>query len=177
MKATGVVRRIDELGRIVIPKEIRKTMHIREGENIEIFIDGDQNIILKKYSAIKKLDDFAQRFTDAIYAFLKYNIMITDMDSIIAISGPLKKELNGQSLGEDMLNAIKKRESVLEKNIKMISITNQHSYEGSYIIHSIVSNGDVVGLVILLSIEEKIGEVEEKIVHIASQFLAKYLED
>lgn len=69
MKATGVVRRIDELGRIVIPKEIRKTMRIREGENIEIFIDGNQNIVLKKYSIIKKLGDFAQSFTDAIYSF------------------------------------------------------------------------------------------------------------
>ncbi len=177
MKATGVVRRIDELGRIVIPKEIRKTMHIREGENIEIFIDGDQNIILKKYSAIKKLDDFAQRFTDAIYAFLKYNIMITDTDSIVAISGPLKKDLNGQILGSDLLSAIKNRVSILEKGNKKISITDHHSYEGSYIIHSIVSDGDVVGLFIVLSTEDKVGEVEEKIVHIASQFLAKYLEE
>ena len=177
MKATGVVRRIDELGRIVIPKEIRKTMHIREGENIEIFIDGDQNIILKKYSAMKRLDDFAQRFTDAIYTFLKYNVMITDTDSIIAISGPLKKELSEQSLGIDMLNAIKKRESIFEKNGKKISITDKHSYEGSYIVHSIVSNGDVVGLFILLSTDDKVGETEEKVVHIASQFLAKYLEE
>ncbi len=177
MKATGVVRRIDELGRIVIPKEIRKTMHIREGENIEIFIEGEQNIVLKKYSAVKKLDDFASRLTDAIYAFLKYNVIITDTDSIVAISGPLKKELNGESLSEDMINAIKRRESILEKNNKKITITNNHSYEGSYVIHSIVSDGDVVGLVILLSTEDKIGEVEEKIAHIASQFLAKYLEE
>lgn len=177
MKATGVVRRIDELGRIVIPKEIRKTMHIREGENIEIFIDGDQNIILKKYSAIKKLDDFAQRFTDAIYSYLKCNVMITDTDRVVAISGPLKKELNGEMLGQDMLNAIKKRESILETTPKQLSITDNHSYKGSYMIHSIISNGDVVGLVILLSEEEKIGETEEKVVHIASQFLAKYLEE
>ncbi len=177
MKATGVVRRIDELGRIVIPKEIRKTMHIREGENIEIFIDGEQNIVLKKYSAIKKLDDFASRLTDAIYSLLKCNIMITDTDHIVAISGPLKKELFGETLGQDMIKAIQKRESILEKNIQKLSITDDHSYEGSYIVHSIVSDGDVVGLVILLSTEDKVEETEEKIVHIASQFLAKYLEE
>lgn len=177
MKATGVVRRIDELGRIVIPKEIRKTMRIREGENIEIFIDGNQNIVLKKYSIIKKLGDFAQSFTDAIYSFLKYNIMITDTDSIIAASGPLKKDLNGQNLSNDMISAIKRRENILEKHPKTIEIINDKTYEGTYIIHSIVSNGDVVGLVIILSTEEKVGEIEEKVVQIAAHFLAKYLEE
>lgn len=177
MKATGVVRRIDELGRIVIPKEIRKTMRIGEGENIEIFIDGDQNIVLKKYSAIKKISDFAQHFTDAIYDFLKYNIIITDTDSLIAVSGPLKKEVNGKLLSEDMLSIIKKRESIIEKGLKNIVLTDYYSCDGSYMIQPIVSNGDVVGLVILLSTEGQVGEIEEKVVQIASQFLAKYLEE
>ena len=74
MKATGVVRRIDELGRIVIPKEIRRTLRIHEGENIEIYIDEKENIVLKKYSVMKKLGDFAQSFTDSIYSFLKHTI-------------------------------------------------------------------------------------------------------
>ena len=177
MKATGVVRRIDELGRIVIPKEIRKTMRIREGENIEIFIDDNQNIVLKKYSAIKKLGDFAQHFTDAIYSFLKYNIIITDTDSVIAVSGPLKKELNGRDLSDNMLAAIKRRENILETHTKSITIADDKSYDGTYIIHSIISDGDVVGLVIILSMEDKVGETEEKIVQIAAQFLAKYLEE
>lgn len=177
MKATGVVRRIDELGRIVIPKEIRKTMRIREGENIEIFIDSNQNIVLKKYSIIKKLGDFSQSFTDAIYSFLKYNIIITDTDSVIAASGPLKKDLNNQNLSDEMISAIKRRENILEKHSKPITIASGKTYEGTYIIHSIVSNGDVVGLVIILATEEKVGETEEKIVQIAAQFLAKYLEE
>ena len=116
MKATGVVRRIDELGRIVIPKEIRKTMRIREGENIEIFIDGDDRVVLKKYSMVKKLGDFANRFTDSIHAFLKYNVVITDTDSVIAVSGSLKKEFNGKPLSDEMLHIIQKRESILNKN-------------------------------------------------------------
>ena len=71
MKATGVVRRIDELGRIVIPKEIRKTMRIREGENIEIYTDTNDEIVLRKYSIMKKLGDFAQVYADSINNFLK----------------------------------------------------------------------------------------------------------
>lgn len=177
MKATGVVRRIDELGRIVIPKEIRKTMRIREGENIEIYIDGDQNVVLKKYSILKKLGDFAQSFTDAIYSFIKYNIIITDTDSVIAASGPLKKEFNNQNLSEEMISAIKRRENILEKHTKNISIIPTSTVGGTYIINSIIANGDVVGLVIILSTEDKVGEIEEKIAQSAAQFLAKYLEE
>ena len=76
MKATGVVRRIDELGRIVIPKEIRKTLRIKEGENLEIFIDDKENVVLKKYSLMNKIEDFAQNFTDSINSLLKHNINI-----------------------------------------------------------------------------------------------------
>lgn len=103
--------------------------------------------------------------------------MITDTDSIIAASGPLKKDLNGQNLSNDMISAIKRRENILEKHPKTIEIINDKTYEGTYIIHSIVSNGDVVGLVIILSTEEKVGEIEEKVVQIAAHFLAKYLEE
>ena len=74
MKATGVVRRIDELGRIVIPKEIRKNLRIHEGENIEIYINEKENIVLKKHSLIKEIDDFAQKFTDSLHSFFKKDI-------------------------------------------------------------------------------------------------------
>ena len=101
MKTTGIVRRIDELGRIVIPKEIRKSLRIKEGESLEILIDNE-DIILKKYSVIKNLNDFAQNITDSIYSFIKNNILITDTNSILAVSGPLKKELLNKSIGTDL---------------------------------------------------------------------------
>ena len=87
MKATGIIRRIDELGRIVIPKEIRKTLRIKEGESLEIFVDNSENIVLKKYSIIKKMDDFAQDFVDAICSFIKHNVIIANNDTILAVSG------------------------------------------------------------------------------------------
>ncbi len=177
MKATGVVRRIDELGRVVIPKEIRKNLRIREGENIEIYIDSNDNIVLKKFSFMKKLGDFAQNFTDSIYSFLKYNIMITDADQFLAVSGPLKKDLNGKRLSEQLMTCIERREHILEKHEKEIELTPGLVKQGTYVIYSILVDGDVIGLVILFSEDERISEIEEKIVQIAAQFLAKYLED
>lgn len=177
MKATGVVRRIDELGRIVIPKEIRKTLRIHEGENVEIYIDDKENIVLRKYSIMKKLGDFAQSFTDSIYSFLKHTIIITDTDHIIAISGELKKEYINSSISDALLTSIQRRENILEKHEKKLKIKQDEEIECTYAMNSIVCHGDAVGIVIILSTDEKITETEEKIAQIAAQFLSKYLEE
>lgn len=177
MKATGVVRRIDELGRIVIPKEIRKTLRIHEGENVEIYIDEKENIVLRKYSVMKKLGDFAQSFTDSIYSFLKRNIIITDTDHVIAVSGDLKKEYLNSSISDTLLASIQRRENILEKHEKTLKIKSDQEIECTYVMNSILCQGDAVGLVIILSQTEKITEIEEKIVQIAAQFLSKYLEE
>ena len=177
MKATGVVRRIDELGRIVIPKEIRKTLRIHEGENVEIYIDDKENIVLRKYSVMKKLGDFAQSFTDSIYSFLKHNIIITDTDHVIAVSGDLKKEYLNSSISDALLNSIRRRENILEKHEKDLKIKSDEELECTYVLNSILCHGDAVGLVIILSKIDKITEIEEKIAQIAAQFLSKYLEE
>ena len=177
MKATGVVRRIDELGRIVIPKEIRRTLRIHEGENIEIYIDESENIVLKKYSVMKKLGDFAQSFTDSIYSFLKHTIIITDTDRIIAVSGDLKKEYLNCNISDSLLSSIQRRENILEKHEKTLKLKNDEEIECTYAMNSIICHGDAVGLVIILSEDEKIAELEEKIAQIAAQFLSKYLEE
>lgn len=177
MKATGVVRRIDELGRIVIPKEIRKTMRLREGEKIEIYISEKEEIILKKFSTLRNVSDFAQNFADSINSFTKYNIIITDTDSIIALSGPLKKKFLNKNISEELVFAVKRRENILEKHKKPIKLTDDQEVEGTYVINSIVVNGDVAGLVIILSEEDQIKDTDEKIAQIASQFFTKYLEE
>ena len=177
MKATGVVRRIDELGRIVIPKEIRRTLRIHEGENIEIYIDESENIVLKKYSVMKKLGDFAQSFTDSIYSFLKHTIIITDTDRIIAVSGDLKKEYLNCNISDILLSSIQRRENILEKHEKTLKLKDDEEIECTYAMNSIICHGDAVGLVIILSEDEKIAELEEKIAQIAAQFLSKYLEE
>ena len=99
MKATGIVRRIDDLGRVVIPKEIRRTLKIREGDPLEIFVDRDGEVILKKYSPIGELGDFAQEYADTLYEVMGHVACIADRDTIIAVSGaPKRSFLTGLSV-------------------------------------------------------------------------------
>lgn len=177
MKATGIIRRIDELGRIVIPKEIRKTQRIKEGENLEIYVDNEENIILRKYSAIKKMDDFAQDFTDAIYSFIKHNVFITDNDTILAFSGPLKKEYNQKPISEDLESKVKRRENMIEKHAKKIHLTEDKEEEGTYAVSPIIINGDTVGMVMIFSKDDPVEDEDFKIVQIASRFLETHLSE
>lgn len=177
MKATGIVRRIDELGRIVIPKEIRKTLRIREGENLEIYVDTDENIILRKHSLMNKINDFAQNFADAIYTFVKHNIIITDTNTVIACSGPSKKDYLNNPISEKLQTSLLRRENILEKYEKEYKIIEDKEEKGTYAISSIIANGDAIGLVIIASNDERISEIEERVAKIASQFLGKYLEE
>lgn len=170
MASTGIVRRIDELGRIVIPKEIRKTLRIQEGENIEISLDNRENIILKKYSVMKNLNDFAQNLTEAIYNFLKKDIMVSDTDTIIAVSGPLKKTYFNQKLSLSFLENVK-----MEQYSTSIEIIEGDVIDSSYIIQPIYMNGDTVGFIFLFG--DDITELDKNIIKIASSFLSKYLED
>ena len=91
MSTTGIIRRIDELGRIVIPKEIRKNLRIKNGDNLEIIVEGE-NIILRKYSQIENLENLASIYADSFYQVLKYNVIITDTDKIVAVGGNMKKK-------------------------------------------------------------------------------------
>ena len=176
MKTTGIIRRIDELGRIVIPKEIRKNLRIKDGENLEISID-DKSIILKKYSLMKKIEDFAQSFTDGIYLYIKKNIIITNRDSIIAVSGSLRKEYLNQEISNQLNKFIDRRENIHEKYVKKIEIVEGLELEGTYAISAIIVNGDSAGLVIIFDDVETISEEEYRVIQIFSNFLSKYLEE
>lgn len=177
MKATGVVRRIDDLGRIVIPKEIRKSLRIREGENLEIFVDHNENVILKKYSLMNKINDIASDFTDSIHTFTNNNVIITDLDSIIAVSGPLKKNYLDKPISTNLLTSINRRENIVEHHKKTIELIDGDELEATYVISTIVANGDAAGLVIILSTEEDISETDDKIANITAKFLARHLEE
>lgn len=175
MKSTGIVRRIDELGRIVIPKEIRNNLRINETDHIEIYVENE-SIVLKKYSLMKSLNDLASTLVDSISNNIKKEIIITDNSNIISCSNFLKKQIKDKCLSEEMLNYIKRRENLTEKYKKEINITKEYKVECSYIIKSILNNGDVVGLFILLDLKENINSNDELISTIAVQFLNKYLD-
>ena len=106
MKATGIVRRIDDLGRVVVPKEIRRTLRIREGDPLEIFTDREGEIILKKYSPIGELSLFSQQYADSLAQTSGHIVCITDRDQVIAISGGSKKDFLGKEISKQLDNAI-----------------------------------------------------------------------
>ena len=175
MKATGIIRRIDDLGRIVIPKEIRKNLRIKEGDNLEIFVDNE-DVILKKYSIMNKINDLALELTEAVYAFIKYNIFITDTDQVVAASGPLKKTYLNESISDFLVESIKRRDKMLQNHFKELSIINNVTINCSYVMSTILVNGEAMGMILIVSEEEKLGENEMQIASIVSSFMAKYLE-
>ena len=113
MRPTGIVRRIDDLGRIVVPKEIRRVLRIREGDPLEIFTGKDGEVIIKKYSPLGELGTFAQQYVDSISQILGCPVCVTDRDQIIAVAGMPKKELVGKSIHKDLEDVINDREAVI----------------------------------------------------------------
>jgi len=177
MKATGIVRRIDDLGRVVIPKEIRRTLRIREGDPLEIFVDRDGEVILKKYSPISELSDFSKEYADALYDSLGHPVLICDRDTFIAVSGGSKKEYLNKNISEVVEKVMEERNSVLKTDAGDMQIVEGLSEDiKSYTIGPIVANGDPIGAVIILSKEQSIGEVEHKAVETAAGFLARQME-
>ena len=183
MKATGVVRRIDDLGRVVIPKEIRKVHRIKEGDPLEIFTDKEGEIILKKYSPIGELTEFASTYADTISKTTGHIACITDKDTVIAVAGGSKKDFLEKSLSKELEEVLENKEIFKSKENNEISIpiTQNEGRERIYnsqVIYPIITDGDVVGSVILLSKEpnKKMGEVEDKVAQSAAGFLGTHLE-
>ena len=161
MKATGIIRRIDDLGRIVIPKEIRKTMHIRESNPLEIFTEKDGSIILKKYSPIGEMGSNAQQCAESIASQLPHTVCICDQDSVIAAAGPNAK------------NLLMHRES---KNF--FPFISDFPEVFQYVcLATIISEGDAVGFVCILSIDEELTEQELMVARVGAGFLGKQLEN
>ncbi|MTH55248.1 stage V sporulation protein T [Bacillus mangrovi] len=178
MKATGIVRRIDDLGRVVIPKEIRRTLRIREGDPLEIFVDRDGEVILKKYSPISELGDFAREYADALYDSMGHPVLICDRDAFIAVSGGSKKEYLNRNISEDIEKSMEERTSVLKAEGGEIQLLEGVKEEvKGYTIGPIIANGDPIGAVVIYTKEGTLGEVEKKAVETAAGFLARQMEN
>jgi AbrB family transcriptional regulator (stage V sporulation protein T) len=177
MKATGIVRRIDDLGRVVIPKEIRRTLRIREGDPLEIFVDHDGEVILKKYSPISELGEFAKEYADSLYESLGHITLISDRDSIIAVAGIAKKEYMDKAIGSAIEESMETRKALSSFENSTVSVVADVDEEASsYIISPIIAGGDPIGAVILLSKEQKMSDLEMKMAQTAAGFLAKQME-
>ena len=181
MKATGIVRRIDDLGRVVVPKEIRKTLHIREGDPLEIFTDREGEIILKKYSPIGELGSFARQYAEALAQSTGHVVSITDRDNHIAVAGNGKRELMNKPVSKALDEAIEKRKMVTAAGSERdyIPLTESESEHYSYqVICPIISEGDAIGAVVIVSKDEKnpMGDVEKKLAAAAAGFLGRQIE-
>lgn len=180
MKATGIVRRIDDLGRIVIPKEIRRTLRIREGDPLEIFTDREGEIILKKYSPIGEMMTFAKQYAESLSQVSGHIALIADRDQFIAVSGGYKN-LIGKGISKQLEERMESRETIIatKSEKKFISIAEDVAmdYEQEAIT-PIICEGDVIGAVILLENDSKnkMGDVEHKLIMSAAGFLGRQME-
>lgn len=183
MKATGIVRRIDDLGRVVIPKEIRRTLRIREGDPLEIFTDREGQVILKKYSPIGELNEFSAEYCQSLHDNTNHTAIISDRDTIIAMSGASKKEYLDKRISPDLEKLTEGRSTyVTSETNKPIKIYYEDEGESEYtaqVITPIVMQGDPIGAVMLLSKEpnKKMGDIEIKLIETAAGFLSKQMEN
>lgn len=171
--AAGIVRRIDELGRIVIPKEIRKNLRIKNGDNLEIVVE-DESIILRKYSQIENASDIAMIYAESFYQVLKYNIIVTDTDKVIAAAGNLKKKYLNMGISDSLTTMIERRDSFVERKKNSIEISPGMQEYGYYTVATIINNGDSIGAVIILSLDTPMLEQEEKLGMILANMLGNY---
>jgi AbrB family transcriptional regulator, stage V sporulation protein T len=185
LKATGIVRRIDDLGRVVIPKEIRRTLRIREGDPLEIFVDRDGEVILKKYSPIGELGDFAKEYADSLYEAIGHTALIADRDTVIAVAGAPKKEFLNKAVGSLVERVMEDRKTLVvnkpgdnKARGSLIGDDEDDTRFSAYVVAPIVSGGDPIGAVIICSREPdaQMTETEIKLAETAAGFLAKQME-
>ena len=171
MRSTGIVRRTDDVGRIVIPKELRRSLRIKNGDTLEVFVDND-SIILKKYSPMESIEEAASKYVDSFNQVIKHNVLVCDKDKVIAVSGSLKKKYLGKSISEFTDRSIERRDSFVERQKKTFSFVEGIEDFGYYSFSSIVSNGDTLGAVIIISTLAPISESEEKMAAILANLLS-----
>jgi len=181
MKATGIVRRIDDLGRVVVPKEIRRTLRIREGDPLEIFTDREGEIILKKYSPIGELGQFAQQYADSMAQTIGQIVIITDKDQFIAVAGAPKKDWQNKAVSKELERLINDRENVvaIKDDKEFVNISQDDDDLKCQAVASIISEGDAIGSVIIASKDPKtkFGDTEAKLASTAAGFLGRQMEN
>ncbi|MBR2952221.1 MAG: AbrB/MazE/SpoVT family DNA-binding domain-containing protein [Clostridia bacterium] len=183
MKATGIVRRIDDLGRVVIPKEIRRTMRIREGDPLEIYTDREGEVIFKKYSPIGELASFASQYAETLQKICSMAVIITDRDAVIASAGVSKKEYGERKVSYDMEKIMEKRSLYVHRDggekVTVIDDSTSHFVSCAM---PIVSEGDIIGSVCSVIANGDAGErklseeVETKLIQTAANFLSRQME-
>lgn len=178
MKATGIVRRIDDLGRVVIPKEIRRTMRIREGDPLEIYTDNDGEVIFKKYSPIGELSPFASQYAEVLHKGANMPVIICDRDQVIAAAGISRREVLERRISPVMEEIMEQR-GVYHASASGTSLAPVEGVDkNAAVMYPIIASGDVAGAVVLMMPENGVmpSESEVKLVSVAAAFLGKQME-
>lgn len=183
MRATGIVRRIDELGRVVIPKEIRRTLRIREGDPLEIFTDHDGEVVLKKYSPIGEISAIAKDYTDSLHRTLGHIALISDRDAIVASSGAGKRDYIEKAISPDVERILENRQTAvlnLSAGLRMIPITGDDRSDAysAQIVVPILADGEIIGGLMLLSRESgtDMTEIDRKVAETTANIVGKQME-
>lgn len=177
MKATGIVRRIDDLGRVVMPKEIRRTMRIREGDPLEIYTNNDGEVIFKKYSPIGELSAFSAQYAEALNKVGGLPAVICDRDHVVAVAGVPKKEMLERRITSEMENALERRQTVImEENTEQLRPVDGNDRHVA-VSCPILSAGDVTGAVMFVASDtKKVEDAQIKLIQAAALFLGKQME-
>jgi len=177
MKATGIVRRIDDLGRVVIPKEIRRTLHIRDGDPLEIYTEKDGEVIFKKYSPVNELSEFAEKICDALWRSGECSAVICDRDSVIACGGVPKKGLVDKRVSEAVTNVMESRKTYVAQESAHLPLL-EGGDQFVTVAAPIISEGDLLGCAAFISDKgaEAPTEVQVKLIATVASFLSKQME-
>lgn len=178
MKATGIVRRIDDLGRVVIPKEIRRTMRIREGDPLEIYTDKDGGVIFKKYSLMGGLSDFAIQLCESLNKTTGRVAVITDRDACIAVAGAARRELTDKRISAELESIMEGRQIYQrQEGENLLPVCEESDKYRLDTAAPILSEGDVLGSVLFVSQEgSTAGETEYKLAQTVAAFLGRHME-
>ncbi|HIT34551.1 MAG TPA: AbrB/MazE/SpoVT family DNA-binding domain-containing protein [Candidatus Faecousia intestinigallinarum] len=180
MKATGIVRRVDDLGRIVIPKEIRRTLKIREGDPLEIYTEKDGGVIFRKYSPMGDLQDFAAQICDSIGANTGRIAAVADRDSIIALSGAPKRELVDKPNSKELEKLMEQRKNYrYQPGENLIRASEESDKYHLGVAAPILSQGDLMGCVMLLLGDDSspLQEADQKLAQTVAGFLGRQMEN
>ena len=177
MKATGMVRRIDDLGRVVIPKEIRRTMRIREGDPLEIFTDKEGELIFKKYSPIGELSDFAGQICDSIKKATDGIAAVCDRENIIAVAGSARRELLDRQVSRELADIMEKRSVYIGNGAAIPAAEGAENYRIG-VAAPVTAEGDIMGCVLFIEGKDtaSCGELEKKLAETVASFLGKQME-
>lgn len=178
MKATGIVRRIDDLGRVVIPKEIRRTLRIREGDALEIFTDTQGGVIFKKYSPVGELSTFAGQYADVLSKVVSLPTLVCDRDHVVAAAGVSRKEFLERRVTSELEEYMQNRQNFVSKGNSALKPVEGVDRTAE-VICPIIASSDVTGAVILLSNDgnEAPSDSETKLAQVAASFLGKQMEE